>query len=534
MVCDELLNELPQEDKDKFFQYVSMYSEGPSPDVSADVLLTPWAEAKRDLYHMFNNNFILRKNVEVKASFEKIKENIRESLLKHPFLCALSDELCSDKVCDRISDFVNHYWDLRSTLSPYTLAKTTTETSFEFDDGRKFPRGTKVNKIFKYLAERFNIDKELYEDFCVEYSRYFNTAKLTGELCLSIHPLDYITASDNSCDWHSCMRWMTGAGEYRLGTIEMMTSPIVVIAYLRAADDMRISRNPEYYWNSKKWRTFIIVTPEIITTIKNYPYEHEELSAIAVEWLRELAEASGYSKYQDELFKDLPSNLDFETYEMYNDFHNDPHIYAYLSKSYDLEAEKQYINYSGVTVCMCCGRTCAEYDDQSRVCCSDCQPAGYCTNCDCTITDSNELYEGPDGELLCYECYHELVIEDDITGGNIFKDDPNLRIVHFMYNEDQVGPEYTTAYFDYWFSRVGKQVFTEEEYQSVYDQVVENEDGHIYIDIAGILPNQGFLVLELGCQHYAYFSIHDSGYTFLHEPNWYNLLIENLNQRAVS
>ena len=529
----ELLNALPQEDKDKFFKYVSMYSEGPSPEVSADVLLTPWAEAKRNLYHMFNNNFILRKDVEVKASFEKIKDNIRESLLKHPFLRALAEELY---VLDRNNyNFVNHYWELRDTVRPYMLAKTTTEVSFEFED-RKFPRGTKVNKIFKYLTDRFNIDQQLYEDFCVEYSRYFNTAKLTGELCLSIHPLDYITASDNNCDWHSCMRWMTGAGEYRLGTIEMMTSPIVVIAYLRATDDMRISRNPEYYWNSKKWRTFIVVTPEIITTIKNYPYEHEELSTIAVEWLRELAEASGYGKYQEELARDYPSNLDFETYEMYNDFHNDPHIYAYLSESYDPEGEKQWINYSGVTVCMCCGRTCADYDDQSRVCCRECQPAGYCSNCDCTITDSDNMYEGPDGEMLCYECYNELVMEDDISGGNIYKDDPDLRIIHFMYNEDQVGSDYTSSYFTYWFSRVGKLVFTEKEYQSVYDQMQENEDGHIYINITGILPNQARLKLETEGHHYACFSIYDSrdSYFHNHNPNWYSLLIENLNQRAVS
>lgn len=144
------------------------------------------------------------------------------------------------------------------------------------------------------------------------------------------------------------------------------------------------------------------------------------------------------------------------------------------------------------------------------------------------------MYEGPDGEMLCYECYHDLVMEDDISCGNIYKDDPNLRIIHFVYNNEEVGPYYTSSYFTYWFSRVGELVFTEKEYQSVYDQMQENEDGHIYINITGILPNQDRLRLDPEGHHYACFSIYANDYIMVYNPSWYSLLIENLNQRAVS
>ena len=102
-----------------------------------------------------------------------------------------------------------------------------------------------------------------------------------------------------------------------------------------------------------------------------------------------------------------------------------------------------------------------------------------------------------------------------------------------MYNEDAVGPTYSSTYFHYWFTRVGKEVFTKEEYQSIYDQMEENEDEHIYINITGILPNQGRLRID-PTGHYAYFSIYNNNFVLTHYPNWYNLLIENLNQRAVS
>ena len=37
--------------------------------------------------------------------------------------------------------------------------------------------------------------------------------------------------SDNDYGWDSCMGWMN-EGEYRLGTVEMMNSPCIVVAYI--------------------------------------------------------------------------------------------------------------------------------------------------------------------------------------------------------------------------------------------------------------------------------------------------------------
>ena len=47
-------------------------------------------------------------------------------------------------------------------------------------------------------------------------------------------------------------------GSYRLGTVEMMNSPMVICAYLSGKNQMDI--NGVYEWNSKKWRAWAIVS----------------------------------------------------------------------------------------------------------------------------------------------------------------------------------------------------------------------------------------------------------------------------------
>ena len=90
-----------------------------------------------------------------------------------------------------------------------------------------------MNTDIHHLSDIADMEA-IFEQMRIKHSQILNKKRLKGTLCLSIHPLDYITISDNNCDWDSCMTW-TGddcPGEYRLGTLEMMNSPSVVVAYL--------------------------------------------------------------------------------------------------------------------------------------------------------------------------------------------------------------------------------------------------------------------------------------------------------------
>ena len=77
--------------------------------------------------------------------------------------------------------------------------------------------GQKIMKLVGNIARALDM-QEQFERFRIAHSMVFNQKRVNGNLCLSIHPLDFATASDNNNNWDSCMSWMTG-GCYRLGTV---------------------------------------------------------------------------------------------------------------------------------------------------------------------------------------------------------------------------------------------------------------------------------------------------------------------------
>ena len=146
---------------------------------------------------------------------------------------------------------------------------------------------TNINSAVGFATE------EEYEAFRIWHSMLFNSAKMTGNLCLSIHPLDYITMSENDEGWSSCMNWHD-EGCYRRGTIEMMNSKYVLVAYVKSENN-EIYMGNDNHWNSKKWRSLFYLDKDIITSIKGYPYQHPALVKVIIEKLEELAEANlGY------------------------------------------------------------------------------------------------------------------------------------------------------------------------------------------------------------------------------------------------
>ena len=166
-----------------------------------------------------------------------------------------------------------------------------------------------------------------------ECSRVRNTAEINANLCLSIHPLDYMTASYNDNNWHSCMNWLQG--EYRRGVIEMMNSKCVVVAYLESAHDKLTFYGADvHYWNSKKWREFFIVRPNYITGIKGYPYWNRNLEDTVLFWLKDLYKDVFSGKYSNSISVwsydnavsdrnyNVSVNFDFDCGPaMYNDFY---------------------------------------------------------------------------------------------------------------------------------------------------------------------------------------------------------------------
>lgn len=317
--------------------------------------------------------------------------------------------------------------------------------SFEVEtrDGKPFRinRGCKVSKVLGKLANIFDLPG--WEDFRICHSQILNQKDLGGELTISIHPLDYMTMSDNTYGWESCMSWEQ-EGSYRQGTVEMMNSKSVIIAYLAGNDGLRIGDD---YWNSKKWRQLFVVDHNIIAGVKDYPYHNEDLGLEVVKWLKELAAERLNWQYENiipfsfdgkKIHLDyLPDekndfNLNFQNRTMYNDFGCLDYHWMCFSTNIDPEDicgsnSSDWCNtylpipYSGFSQCMICGSLTADLENESCLACENCQDR---LRCDCCGEVVGEVWT-IDGMRLCEYCWENRVYECSACGREHY--DENMR-----------------------------------------------------------------------------------------------------------
>jgi hypothetical protein len=143
------------------------------------------------------------------------------------------------------------------------------------------------------------------------------------------------------------MTWQP-RGDYCQGTVEMMNSEAVVVAYLEASDPMTINNEN---WSNKKWRELFIVNKDIITEVKPYPYTNEDLTTKSLNWLRELCAQADFSNYDKNiteyrhgstfLYGHRELRINFYTNMMYNDFGRVGHL-AYINPEIDSHYSYEY------------------------------------------------------------------------------------------------------------------------------------------------------------------------------------------------
>ena len=388
-----------------------------------ETLLSPWVEAKSQyLEKLFKDTLIVEFPIRYKQDFEELSMEIDKLRFEDDrsanFLIKLYGALYDNSLSPGfVSPFCGEY------LASNKIGEN---ISISLKDGSvlKFQKGSKTIKAVIKIAEKFRIglkptgekiNGKIVSDleyFRLKHSVVLNQKTLKGELCLSIHPLDYITMSDNCERWSSCMSWNRG-GDYRQGTVEMMNSPCVVVGYLKSNNNKLPIKDK--YWNSKKWRSLFIVDPEFIISIKGYPYQNEYLAKACID---KLAKMAGWDNYKITTQNECQEVvIDFYTSEhsMYNDFGTVTH-YVCPNPEIDGVLIDGGYNYCGDSECMCCGRPIEYYNgDESELCCEQCNPQCYCDCCGCHICDGEESIT-TDDYTLCPECWDANVMDDDITG----------------------------------------------------------------------------------------------------------------------
>ena len=187
----------------------------------------------------------------------------------------VSFELDDKAKHERVMNFVN---DLEERYEYYDLARFVFEQESGFfnnltvsdyltENGKKIQKGTKLVRAFKYFAEG-----RVLEDIQNEASRIIQENKIEGTLCLSIHPLDFLSLSENTHKWRSCHAL---DGEYRAGNLSYMMDSCTIICYLKSEEDTILPSFPaDVPWNNKKWRVLLFKSDDgnMVIAGRQYPF----------------------------------------------------------------------------------------------------------------------------------------------------------------------------------------------------------------------------------------------------------------------
>lgn len=420
----ELIEQLSAEELDAIRAYIRSYgaAEGESLHTNVDVahILRFWNREKDHLYKAFGEQFILTRHISFRKNQEEMENDMYDKLMAtgspgHRFYTAY--ETWSNQFWNVDRDT---YYQLRDLTNCRTLIPNVySGPSFSLLTPDKkilaIHAGCKASKILGKIATAFNL--EGFEEFRIAHSQCLNQKTTEGDVCLSIHPLDYMTMSDNDCGWDSCMSWQ-GGGEYRQGTVEMMNSPCVVVAYLKSKSDMDLFQyfGNSFRWSNKKWRQLYIVHPDVIMSVRQYPYESDDLDTFCLKWLRELVDGRAeFSTYHPQMcriknhyemplaFLDRTVHFSFQTCFMYNDVYLEHNAFVNVEIP-----ERVYINYSGATECVSCGAAIDEDPEDgaiptSSLLCCECGDFMRCDECGRSM-DPDDYY-WLDDSRLCEHCY---------------------------------------------------------------------------------------------------------------------------------
>ena len=139
-------------------------------------------------------------------------------------------------------------------------------------DGTQINTGIKIIKAFKFFLKQPHLEK--IQNVA---STLIQENKITGHFCVSVHPLDFLSASETTYNWRSCHSL---DGDYRAGNMAYMVDGATVMCYLKGNNDEILPRFPESVpWNSKKWRMLLFFNQDkdVFAAGRQYPFEAKSL-----------------------------------------------------------------------------------------------------------------------------------------------------------------------------------------------------------------------------------------------------------------
>lgn len=214
-------------------------------------MFNTWFEAKRDFIEAWNGKLILE--IPEQVTFELSQED-------------------KDSRLDEFINIVAITFDnepLANFLEVNRKGFFTNEVTKEYEyEGNKIPKGMKLLKAFKFFEQ----DEITLKDIQTQASMIIQEDKVEGTLCFSVHPLDFLSTSENTYNWRSCHAL---DGEYRAGNLSYMVDNSTIICYLKGRDNVILPNFPnDVMWNSKKWRMLLFFSEnwDVLFAGRQYPF----------------------------------------------------------------------------------------------------------------------------------------------------------------------------------------------------------------------------------------------------------------------
>ena len=202
-------------------------------------------------------------------------------IYEHPEpVCFDLDDECRKSKVDQFLDWVyREYGD-----DMYCFFRDNYDGILENKIPNKYEEFCAGTRLSKALMKKFGLQAE---DVRQRLSMLIQSNKVTGKLCLSVHPLDFLSASENNHSWRSCHAL---DGEYRVGNVSYMMDNCTFIAYLKSnGPDVKLPHFPDDVpWNDKKWRCYFYVDREneIIYAAKQYPFFSQKALDLVADIIR--------------------------------------------------------------------------------------------------------------------------------------------------------------------------------------------------------------------------------------------------------
>lgn len=250
--------------KEKFNKVIK-YSQEISGNVNTDQLFDDWYSNKSAYIKAWDGELIKELGeMEFHLSEEQRAHAVSNVIDNIAHLYSQSGLRYPDFKFDDLANFIFENQD--------TFFDNIVSVNWQMDE-ISIPKGMKLLKAFKYFCE----DKDLLNDIQSVASMAIQNDKVSGILCMSVHPLDFLSVSENDHNWRSCHAL---DGEYRAGNLNYMADKTTVICYLKSTHKHILPNfPPSIKWNSKKWRMLLFFDEEkhFMMAGRQYPYFENSL-----------------------------------------------------------------------------------------------------------------------------------------------------------------------------------------------------------------------------------------------------------------